>query len=124
VLFESPQRLGETLAELAREVGAGRRAVVCRELTKLHEEIAAGTLESLASRFAGEVLGEVTFVVFPADGTEDLGADATASGRGPDPRVMAARLREEGLAPSRISRVLEDLLGLPHKEAYRIAHGE
>ena len=124
VLFESPKRLGETLTELAGVLGAERRAVVCRELTKLHEEVIAGTLESLASRFSGEVLGEVTFVVFPPEGAGDSGADATAPGRGQDPRVLAARLREEGLPPSRISRVLEDLLGLPHKEAYRIAHGE
>lgn len=122
VLFESPQRLGETLAELARELGPGRRAVVCRELTKLHEEIAAGTLESLASRFAGEVLGEITLVVFPAERAAD-GAESREGGRTTlDPRALAARLREEGLAPSRISRVIEDLLGLPHKEAYRIAH--
>ncbi|MBN1770770.1 MAG: 16S rRNA (cytidine(1402)-2'-O)-methyltransferase [Deltaproteobacteria bacterium] len=122
VLFESPRRLGETLTELAGELGAERGAVVCRELTKLHEEIVAGTLESLASRFSGEVLGEVTFVVFPAELEAGEAVFREADRPSIAPRVLAARLREEGLAPSRISRVLEDLLGLPHKEAYRIAH--
>ncbi len=122
VLFESPKRLGETLTELAAVLGAGRRAVVCRELTKLHEEVVAGNLESLASRFSGAVLGEVTLVVFPAESDGPVGVRTERPAL--DPRALAARLRDEGLAPSRISRVLEDLLDLPHKEAYRIAHGE
>lgn len=120
VLFESPKRLGGTLVDLVRELGAERRAVVCRELTKLHEEVVAGTLESLAARFSGEVLGEVTLVVFPAEAAGAAPRRAVRSAI--DPRILADRLREEGLAASRIARVLEDLLGLPHKEAYRLAH--
>lgn len=63
VFFESPRRLGATLAGLARAYGAGRRAVVCRELSKTHEEIRRGTLGELAEWAAGTVLGEVTLVV-------------------------------------------------------------
>src|SRR5689334_182378 len=62
VFFEAPHRLGDCLADMADVLGA-RRAVVCRELTKTHEEIARGTLVELAARFSGEVLGEVTVVV-------------------------------------------------------------
>ncbi len=64
VFFESPRRLAGTLAELAAAFGAGRPAVVCRELTKTHEEVRRGTLAGLAGWAAdGAVLGEITLVV-------------------------------------------------------------
>jgi 16S rRNA (cytidine1402-2'-O)-methyltransferase len=63
VFFESPRRIGATLAELAAAFGEDRRAVVCRELTKTHEEIRRGTLGELAAWASGGVLGEVTLVV-------------------------------------------------------------
>ncbi|MDM4762113.1 16S rRNA (cytidine(1402)-2'-O)-methyltransferase [Galbitalea sp. SE-J8] len=72
VFFESPHRLAESLADLATAFGADRRAVVCRELTKLHEEVARGTLVSLAERFAAGARGEIAIVVEGA-------APATAS---------------------------------------------
>lgn len=63
VLYESPRRLVDTLRALAGWLGP-RRAVVARELTKLHEEFARGPLPELAERFAaGEVLGEVVVLV-------------------------------------------------------------
>jgi 16S rRNA (cytidine1402-2'-O)-methyltransferase len=63
IFFESPRRIGETLAELAAAFGTDRRAAVCRELTKTHEEVLRGTLTELASQLAGGTLGEVTLVV-------------------------------------------------------------
>jgi 16S rRNA (cytidine1402-2'-O)-methyltransferase len=63
VFFESPRRIAATLAELAAAFGAGRRAVVCRELTKTHEEIRRGTLGELAEWAAAGTLGEITLVV-------------------------------------------------------------
>jgi 16S rRNA (cytidine1402-2'-O)-methyltransferase len=68
IFFESPRRIGETLGELAAAFGADRRAVVCRELTKTHEEILRGTLGGLASQLADGTLGEVTLVVAGAPG--------------------------------------------------------
>ena len=63
VLYESPRRVGDTLASLAQWLGP-RRAVVARELTKLHEEFVRATLPELAERYAGvEVLGEVVVLV-------------------------------------------------------------
>jgi 16S rRNA C1402 (ribose-2'-O) methylase RsmI len=56
VFFESGRRLAVTLAELAASHGADRPAVVCRELTKTHEEIKRGTLAQLAA-WAAEVSG-------------------------------------------------------------------
>lgn len=63
VLYESPRRVGETLA-LLHEVLGPRRAVVARELTKLHEEFVRDTLDVLATRYAdAEVLGEVVVLI-------------------------------------------------------------
>lgn len=63
VFFESPRRVPETLAELADAFGGERRAAVCRELTKIHEEVVRDTLANLGDRLADGVLGEVTIVV-------------------------------------------------------------
>jgi len=67
VLFESPQRLGETLAELAQAMPE-REATVARELTKLLEEAVRGTLASLAAQAEREWLGEITLVLGPYAG--------------------------------------------------------
>jgi 16S rRNA (cytidine1402-2'-O)-methyltransferase len=73
VFFESPRRLATTLAELRRSHGDDRAAVVCRELTKVHEEIRRGSLAELAAWAdpgnpghppgSGGVRGEITLVV-------------------------------------------------------------
>ena len=63
VFFESPRRLGASLRALREGLGSARRACVCRELTKTHEDVVRGTLGELAERFDGEVLGEVVVVV-------------------------------------------------------------
>jgi len=68
VLFESPRRVAATLEELRGSHGDDRSAVVCRELTKTHEEIVRGSLAELAAWAAdqeasGGVRGEITLVV-------------------------------------------------------------
>jgi 16S rRNA (cytidine1402-2'-O)-methyltransferase len=70
VYFESGRRLATTLAELAASHGPDRQAVVCRELTKTHEEIVRGTLAELtawATQGSGAVRGEITLVVAGLD---------------------------------------------------------
>jgi 16S rRNA (cytidine1402-2'-O)-methyltransferase len=66
ILFESGPRLATALADLAEGLGA-REAAVCRELTKLHEEVRRGTLPELAQQYAGtaETRGEMVIVVAP-----------------------------------------------------------
>jgi 16S rRNA (cytidine1402-2'-O)-methyltransferase len=59
VLLESPRRLAKTLADLP----AGAPVAVCRELTKLHEEVFRGTAGEAAEHFIGDVKGEVVVVV-------------------------------------------------------------
>ena len=81
IFFESGRRLPVTLAGLAGAFGADRRAVVCRELTKTHEEIRRGTLADLASWAGQRALGEITLVVAGAPARP-----AAAAGRPPRPR--------------------------------------
>ena len=64
VAFESPRRVGESLAALA-SLAPDREAAVCRELTKIHEEVARGSLGELARRFRSEVKGEIVLVIGP-----------------------------------------------------------
>ena len=72
VLFESPHRLVKTLAELPPDAPVA----VCRELTKLHEEVFRGSVAEAAERFSGGVKGEIVLVVrgggtLPAASLED-----------------------------------------------------
>ncbi|MCV7086470.1 16S rRNA (cytidine(1402)-2'-O)-methyltransferase [Mycolicibacter hiberniae] len=72
VFFESPRRLAQCLRDAVDELGGRRRAVVCRELTKTHEEVLRGTLSELAEWASGEVLGEITVVLAGASPRADL----------------------------------------------------
>jgi 16S rRNA (cytidine1402-2'-O)-methyltransferase len=97
VFYESPQRLAETLAQL-REALGDRQALVARELTKLHEELARGGLSALERHFAGKVRGEVVIVVrgAPEAAAEDpalLESEVRARlARGEHPKEIAAAL--------------------------------
>ena len=72
VFFESPRRLADCLRDAVDELGPERRAVVCRELTKTHEEIIRGTLAELAAWADDGVLGEITVVLAGATPRADL----------------------------------------------------
>ncbi|MCU1592762.1 MAG: tetrapyrrole methylase [Frankiales bacterium] len=106
VLFEAPHRLAECLVDMADVLGPGRRAVVCRELTKTHEEVRRGSLQELASYFSGEVRGEITIVVegAPAPAVEATPAElarlvAVREGTGePRKEAIAGVARELGVA--------------------------
>lgn len=80
VFFEAPHRLADALRDLAEAFGADRRAAVCRELTKTHEEVVRGTLGELADWATGEVRGEITLVVGGAAARADnVTADVLAA---------------------------------------------
>ena len=64
ILYESPKRVNQLLNDLSDIMGAGRKAVVCRELTKRFEEVSRGTLADLAAAYAGRaVKGEIVVLV-------------------------------------------------------------
>ena len=67
VAFESPRRLPDSLTALAA-LAPDRPAAVCRELTKLHEEISRGTLAELSRRFRDDVKGEIVVVIAAGEG--------------------------------------------------------
>jgi len=109
VFFESPRRLAGCLADAAAVLGGQRPAVVCRELTKVHEEIRRGTLAELAAWAAKGVLGEITVVLAgasPRDAavdTEALVAEVqTLVGRGLRVKDACAAVLES--RPGGISR--------------------
>ena len=72
VFFESPRRLADTLGDAVEALGSDREAVVCRELTKTHEEIVRGSLGELAEWAEDGVLGEITVVLAGATPTADV----------------------------------------------------
>ncbi|MGV0051292.1 16S rRNA (cytidine(1402)-2'-O)-methyltransferase [Mycobacterium colombiense] len=72
VFFESPRRLPACLQDAVERLGGTRRAAVCRELTKVHEEVVRGSLDELADWAADGVLGEITVVLAGATPSADL----------------------------------------------------
>jgi 16S rRNA (cytidine1402-2'-O)-methyltransferase len=110
IFFASRRRLAATLEELAAALGAERRAVVCRELTKTHEEIRRGTLAQLA-RWAREgTLGEVTVVVQGAPAQP--GGDPEAAAAEVEERVAAGAPRKAAIAAVASEK------GVPKRELY------
>jgi 16S rRNA (cytidine1402-2'-O)-methyltransferase len=108
VAFESPRRLPATLAALA-ELDPGRLVVVCRELTKLHEEVVRGSAAELAERFAEGTRGEVVLVVGP--GAARAGDVRTA-------REAVERLVEAGAKRRAAASVVAGLTGVPANSLY------
>lgn len=91
VFFEAPTRLAATLADLADTFGPDRAAAVCRELTKLHEEVVRGSLSELAAWAQDGVRGEIALVVGGAQPRAIAFEDAVAHVR--DLVAAGARLK-------------------------------
>jgi len=100
VFFESPRRAGTTLSGLSAAFGEERRAVVCRELTKTHEEVRRGTLAELAAWAAGGLLGEITVVVegAPSAGRRAGAGDVSAAVAEVSRRVAGGLSRKDAIA--------------------------
>jgi 16S rRNA (cytidine1402-2'-O)-methyltransferase len=113
VLFETGPRIAETLADLAAGLGAQREAALCRELTKLHEEVRRGDLATLAqSAVAGEARGEMVLVVGPSSAPEQLTAE--------DADVLLRAALRRGSVKDAVADVAE-ATALPRRELYRRA---
>jgi 16S rRNA (cytidine1402-2'-O)-methyltransferase len=115
VLFEAPPRLVGLLQDLAAVAGGDRRALVARELTKLHEELRFGTLDQLADYYSeSPPRGELTIVI------EGTGTPAAAPDRTEDAVEQATMLLAEGMTRKEIVRRLSETLGLSRNDAYRL----
>src|SRR5271169_2815493 len=111
VLFETGPRVAAALADLAAGLGQTRQAALCRELTKLHEEILRGDLASLAQACAGsEPRGEIVVVIAPP------AAAAPVSEAEADSLLRAALLRVS--LKDAVGEVA-DATGLPRREIYQ-----
>ena len=109
ILFESPRRLAATLCQLTDALG-DRPACVARELTKLHEEVARGSLPELAERFRDGTRGEVTLVIGGAEEEPAL-----------DEAALDARIRSlvaEGTSPREVAKMLAPDARIPKREIY------
>ena len=116
VFFEAPHRIAATLVDMAAELGAGRQAVVARELTKAHETIYRGALGELAQRAASEenfARGEITVVV--------RGAPPSAAGVDEQLLRRAVDLLAKELPPGRVAAVAAQLTGATRAAAYALA---
>ena len=117
ILFEAPGRAAATLAELAARCGAERSAALCRELTKLHEEIWRGPLGELAARATENApRGEVTIVVSGAPPEQSVEPTESALADG---RAQVDRLVGEGWSRSSAAREVAQHTGLPRRELFR-----
>jgi 16S rRNA (cytidine1402-2'-O)-methyltransferase len=113
VLFESPNRLATTLRDLSGVLGPDRRAVVAREMTKLHEEFVRGTVAELANRFDEPPKGEVVLVLEGAPPPAEVD----------DERIQV--VLDEAWAGGASTRDAADeaarRLGVSRRRAYRLA---
>ncbi|MDD5938394.1 MAG: 16S rRNA (cytidine(1402)-2'-O)-methyltransferase [Clostridiales bacterium] len=116
IFYEAPHKLAVTLGDLAENFGGTRRAALCRELTKLHEEIIRTTLGEAAERFQTEApRGEFVLVV---EGAPEEERPAVTEEAG---LARVAQLRGEGLSLKDAAKQAAKELGLSRNALYSAA---
>jgi 16S rRNA (cytidine1402-2'-O)-methyltransferase len=113
VLFESVHRVAETMAALEASFGGGRPAALARELTKIHEQVVAGTVAELRGKLGQEIplLGEIVIVV------GGIGGEPTADD---DEARRIFDLLSAELEPSKAMKLTTAITGLPRNALYRL----
>ena len=125
VFYESPRRIADALSVVA-EVLPHREVAVCRELTKLHEEVFRASASDAAAEFARRdaeegVRGEIALVIGPPTADEE---QASAEESAASAAERAAELLSAGeLSRKDIVRTLRDEFGISRNEAYELVHG-
>ncbi|MEM7464865.1 MAG: 16S rRNA (cytidine(1402)-2'-O)-methyltransferase, partial [Pseudomonadota bacterium] len=110
IFYESPNRLGACLVDIAQCLGPQRLVTICREMTKLHEEFVSGNAEALASRYHDEkVKGEIVLLVEPPTDRNEI-----------DTSTLLADLLGE-MSVSRAASEAAAITGLPKRELYQLA---
>ena len=119
IFYEAPHKLSATLADLRDTFGGDRRISLCRELTKLHEEVRRTTLdEAVAWYQANSPKGEFVLVVEGAQPVEEESVSPE------DGLALVERYRSEGLSLRDAARRAAEETGLPRKELYDMALGK
>jgi len=115
IAYESPHRVLETLSDIAEILG-GRRIVLARELTKIHEEFLRGTAQSIRVELEqrSAVKGEMTLLIAGSERTADI----------TDPLAEVHRLEQEGLDRMEAIKTVAKRMGLPKRELYRLVTGQ
>lgn len=123
VVFESPHRLRASLGAVA-ERWPDRRVAVCRELTKLHEQVARGTAPDVLERLADTVRGEVVLVLGP-EVAADAGAESVGARAGEAVvRESLSLLLERGFRTKEAAALVARLAGLEARRVYALAQEE
>ena len=112
VMLESPKRIGATLDELAEICGKSRKAVVVRELTKLHEEISRGSLEELSEKFKDGTKGEIVLLVAGASPPETDDSQIL---------VEIKKAKDRGLSRRDAIDATSGALKIAHNRVYELA---
>jgi 16S rRNA (cytidine1402-2'-O)-methyltransferase len=120
IFYEAPHRIAATLRD-ARDVLGNRPAVIARELTKLHEEFARGTLDELAEAFSEskKARGEIVLLIAGAASHDDIARESQKSSTNAFAERMA-ELQREGLEEKKALKTVARELGLKRDEAYRM----
>lgn len=111
VLFESPHRIHGTLGELGSELGMDREVALCRELTKMHEQVIRGSIEEVGRELSNPARGEITLVI---EGKKTDGPVADV-----DLAALISKWRLAGLSTKEMSQRLQEDFGWKRNAAYQ-----
>ena len=119
IYYEAPHKLRQTLADLSAACGESRSAALCRELTKLHEEVIRGTLGELNSLYeTTEPRGEYVIVVEGAAPRQQESMTLEQAAE------LARGFIAGGMKLSEACKTVSQQAGVPRKELYRLLSGE
>ena len=118
IFYESPNRVVDSL-KCIEEAFPLRPCAVCRELTKVHEEVVRGLPAEVIAELGARqsIKGEIVIVV---DGPTEEEGEARASESSAHAAERAAKLLAEGLRPKEVARLVAEEYGIPRNQAYRI----
>ena len=123
IFYEAPHKLQKTLADLAAAFGPERRVSLCRELTKLHEEVLRGPAAQLAEelRARGEVKGEIALVIAPPSEDEEAGIVPVGAAAADPDEALREDIRaalEEGEPASAVAKRLSQKYSRRKRDVY------
>ena len=119
IFYEAPHKLRNTLSDLAGTLGGGRNAALCRELTKVHEEVIRGTLDEL-NAYYGETEPRGEFVIVVEGAGESPNEELTPE----QAAELAKSFVDGGERLSDACKKAADITGIPKREIYRLMTAE